>query len=124
MEESSGRRKGWTQKGKDKRADCKKPSRMQFAPGRTLPPRCPPRAGGILQGGWRELAPDLGLQLGFLTSAPSTGVRIQQLLREQSQPGAGYFLESGFADRAPGSERVGELPTVTQPGQSEAHIFC
>ena len=70
MEESGWRRKGWTQKGKDKRADCKKPSRMQFVPGHTLSPHCPPRAGGILQGGRRELAPDLGLQLGFLTSAP------------------------------------------------------
>ena len=43
---------------------------MRFAPGRTPPPRCPPWVGGILQGGRRELAPDLGLQLGFLTSAP------------------------------------------------------
>lgn len=46
------------------------------------------------------------------------------MLREQPQPRTGYFLESGFADRAPGSERVGQLPTVAQPGQSEAHISC
>lgn len=113
-EESPRRRKGQTQSGKDKRADCKEPSRMQFAPGRSLPPTAHPSGTAGGGRGWPQTC-----ACGLLTSAPGRGCGVARA--------CGACRNLGFTDRTPSSERAREWPGVTQQqprclGVSDAHI--